>query len=505
MTRTVLGAAREERVQSPTRTRSSLARLVPNSSNGRWYLFLTSSGVALGIAVPRIARLTYGTELILLFILTLCIFGPLIARVLSGRFDIFEPVTIIAATYFWYFAFAPMMRIVMSDFSFVGRDFRGLYAEGLVGIIVSILAIWLGYHMKIGRSWGTRLARRVPRASLNDLRSSRSVRRYGWVLSGFAALSILVWSYITGTSLKTFLLPGILTDVTPAESTVQLNYLFLAVEWFIPAFLLLSLTGGFPSRFLKWGCFWLLMMAYASLGFRYRIIILVVSYFVLTYLIRGKRPRSAALATVAVTIVLIVALVASVRLFVRSSGLEGSADISLAQLPDAALGDTRIFEGYLAVKEAVPQRVSYSGFASIAYVVVLPIPRDVWENKPEPTHLAKIGESLGTDEATAAGVAIPHFGESYLAFGWFGLVLGSVVLGVACRSLWSFLVESRGNLWVQAIYAVSFAFLVQVIIRGHLAQIVQEWFFIVFPILVGAYISRRKPAASSSYLRPMAE
>jgi len=66
------------------------------------------------------------------------------------------------------------------------------------------------------------------------------------------------------------------------------------------------------------------------------------------------------------------------------------------------------------------------GWQYVTYFV-RPIPRSVWPNKPLPLALKMRQEFWGD---TAGGIPPTVFGEFFIAFGYFGLFLGSIILGV---------------------------------------------------------------------------
>ena len=188
------------------------------------------------------------------------------------------------------------------------------------------------------------------------------------------------------------------------------------------------------------------------------------------------------------------------RAVFKSESRKATATPTLVQVARNALSDTEVFETFGAVLDAVPGRgEEFAGADPYVYVLVQPVPRAIWPEKPMPTFLDKIARAIGTPAAGTAGAAVPHFGEYYLAFGWPGLLLGMLAFGVAVRTLWAWYLADPRNPWRQVVFAVSNAFLVQVIIRGYSPQIVQEWFFIIGPAALGMWLAHRgeRPAYAS--------
>lgn len=448
------------------------------------------AGIVTASWVVAVDRYALGTAGLLELLLFACIVTPLVVRTITGSFDLFEPIVSIAATYTVYFVVGPLVRLLNNDTFFVGREFRPLYTPALIAVIVAVIAMWLGYHSPFGDQLGRKLPPRARRVPLNE-NSSRRLRRYGWTLTVASALALILWSRLTGISLAMFFLPALLSDAGTTYSDGGLAYLFLTVEWLVPAFLLLSISGALRSRFSRWLYFIVVTVVYMSLGSRYRIVTLWMAAAILAYLRKGKRPGAPVIAFGVCIVLVFSAWLSSSRVFFRSGGDIGEVSTSIQEVQDRSLNDTKVFEAFAALLNAVPERIDFAYADPIAYVFIQPIPRFIWPSKPYPTFLQKIAAAVDTRGAEVAGLAVPHFGEYYLAFGWLGLMAGMFLFGVVCKALWAWYRAAPHDPWRQAVFALSNAFIFNMIIRGYTAQIVQAWFFIVFPAVFGMYLVKR--------------
>lgn len=471
MTTPMAGKVRSER-------RTRLAGIIT------FYLLAIAGAGVLGVSGVKM-----GFELSLVVLLGLCICLPLLLRWARGRFDLFEPVVMIAATYLTYFVVGPLLRILEGDTSLMGRNIEPLYALAFFAAIVAINVLWIGYHLPIGPY----LTRQIPSGLLSGQRrkySERQLRSFGVALALAGAGGVLLWSVQSGRSLGMFFLPGLVTQVDPGGEYGS-SYFFLMIEFLIPAALLLLMGGGLSKKPWYWVYFALVSIVYISIGFRYRILILWVATGTFYYLRKRSRP-SKAVVLGGVTLVLVMAgWVQISRGYFRSAGQVGEVSTSIADARSRALSDTGIFETFAAVIHAVPDQIDYVYLEPVVQVFVHPIPRSLWPDKPMPDFLDKIGQAVGTPGSGRAGLAVPHFGEYYLAFGWIGLVFGLFAFGVGCRTLWEWRLRAPSDPWRQAIFALSYAFIFQMITRGYTTQIVQSWFFIVFPAVVGMLVFSR--------------
>ena len=419
---------------------------------------------------------------------------PSILQALRGSLTIFEPITILSLVFLLYFAVSPLLYLVNDQTSYLGRDFRPVYLLGFVGVAISASFMWLGYSLPAGRRVGHWIASRLCPSALAGLEITQLayMRKWGLALLVGGVAGLILSLLFGGGSLSSVLLPGVVTDESSAQpSDGTLNYLFLMMEWFIPAYLLLLAAGALRRRWLAIALAAPILAIYVSVGFRFRIVIFLVGVATVIFAGRSRR-HVGALLVGGLILLAFMGYVGSARQFYRSGGMIGSPVPGRSDVVENSRSDTRIFETYAAVLSAVPKKVSYSGLDPLKSVFTLPIPRGFWEDKPTGEYLGKISDSIGTPASRFAGPAIPNFGEYYLALGWLGVAIGMILFGAAARALWEFWRASGRNPFALVIYACSLPFLLLAVIRGYSAQIVQEWFFIVFPAVVVAQRGRRR-------------
>jgi hypothetical protein len=458
-------------------------------------------GLAGGALVALIGNTLMGAEALVCVLLALLILAPLAYRAWTGAFDLFEPVVLIAGVYLVYFVVGPLVRFAMDDMQFVGRDFQADYMLGLLAVMAAVAAVWLGYAMPVGpRRAAARVPNQTPtperrRAQQREQhRVQRRARLLAWALTGGALLGMVLWARVARRSLGFFFLPGVFGALGSGDQGVDVSYLFLAIEWFIPALAVLMVSNGLRRRFALPAFFGFVGIVYVSIGFRFRVVVMLLMVGMLFYMRRGTRPKLSVLAASATVGFLFVGWLGWVRSYFRSGGGTGSLDFSFSRLVSSALSDARIFETFAAVLRTIPDFAPYAGLRPLVYPFILPVPRLLWPDKPPPTWIKDIGAALGTPESETLGAMVPHFGEYYIAFGWPGLVVGSFLFGMAVKALWRWYQADPTNPWRQALYALHTAFLFQVVIRGYLAQIVQEWCFIILPAIVIIKLARRRPS-----------
>jgi hypothetical protein len=450
-------------------------------------LAAAAAAAAAGAAVASVQAYFHGTEILLAVLVGLICLAPLGVRVWQGRFDLFEPLTLVAAVFFLYFSFAPLVRLLTYDFSYGGRSFEPMYGRGLLLVTIPILAAWVGYALPLGRSLGERFAAplRLTEPGL------RVMRRWGWVMTAAAFAGTALWLVTFGLSPTRFLLPGVLTSSAGTATGPDVAWFFLAMEWLVPAFLLLVAARGFPGRWALLAYLAVVLLMYVSMAFRYRLVVFLIAAVTLYYLRRERRPSTVLLGAGGGLLFMAAGWLSLARLYINTAGQYGSLEFSLEAVLKAGLADTRIFESFMAVTYLVPDYVDYAYFDPLVYPAVLPVPRALWPGKPLPEWLGSIGKAIGTPEAVYYGAAVPGFGEYYLAFGWVGMAVGMVTFGVLARALWAWFRTDPRDPARQVVFAISNIWLMEVIIRGYLAQIVREWCFFILPALLVMWAARR--------------
>ncbi|HEX8393773.1 MAG TPA: hypothetical protein VF665_15640, partial [Longimicrobium sp.] len=320
-----------------------------------------AAGAAVGIADQAFM----GPETVLCAVLAALILAPVVYRAASGTFDLFEPVVLVSAIYLLYFVVGPLMRFATDRMVFVGYDFQQAYRGGLMAVGVVVASMWAGYAVPVGPAPGTAVARR-------RVWDPAAARRMAWALAGLALLGMVGWSRIAGRSLGTFFLPGLFGALEGGEGGTDVAYLFLAIEWFIPALLVLVISGGLRRRWSLAAVVVLVSIVYVSIGFRYRLLVMWLALGILLYLRRESRPRLAVLVPSGAVMFLFVGWLAWARTFFRTGGAAGGLDLNFADAIEGALSDTRIFETFCVVMQRVPAHIDYVGFAPLSYIFILP-------------------------------------------------------------------------------------------------------------------------------------
>ena len=427
-----------------------------------------------------------------LLVVTLLLFVPLVVACVRRRFDPLEPIFIVLAAYFLYFVFSPARDLLEEQHFFFGVFVPPLLPEGSFYLACGLAALLVGYYTRTG----TRLAERTAAPTM----SRHGAVTYAVVLGIAAVVLFGAWARLSGlTWLRLLSLGqlGVLEGGYPmqeAEGSALNNYLFSTLDWFAPA-VMIAIAFSKRFRWLLIPAFLLVLVLYATVGLRYRVLILVLAPVVYFYLRRENRPRITHIALAGVMTVLLIGGIGSIRTKVTYAMAVTPEDLSVAQAREAFMKDLSIYQPYLAIIEDVPSESNFLMGRSFTYLLAHPIPRRLWPDKPEPPVHQIIRSVFGGDDAVQAGVAYPNIGEYYANFGVVGVVAGMWLFGVLLRWLWAWAYRHRSNRWAACFYAIALPLLVQVVSRGHFVQIFQTVLFFLGPIGVGMIIAKRRAAA----------
>jgi oligosaccharide repeat unit polymerase len=116
------------------------------------------------------------------------------------------------------------------------------------------------------------------------------------------------------------------------------------------------------------------------------------------------------------------------------------------------LSEIHIDNNFLTLGEtlkAIPTNHDFVGFADLWYVIVRPIPRVFWPEKPVNSGF-DLADYLGYRDVSLSMTAV---GEAYMSFGWIGIAVGGFVFGVLAR-FWVQLIDRDYGVMGSVLYSL---------------------------------------------------
>lgn len=396
-----------------------------------------------------------------------------------GRLWIWSPLSVITVIYSYYLLLGPFNAIASGDTSERLVEMRPFYSAALMGGFISLLFICLGFmaNRKKGKKFPT-----IPQ-------QDKWLAYYGkWiVLAGFILFTISTRGNITN-----LINPLDAQSVPDRAGGSFANYLNLSVNFLITGITMLFIYFIRTKKGFWWFAIPCLLALgiYTSIGFRYRIILLMSSV-VASYYLTNRIRLSAVVATAGVFVLIsLMGIISLTRSYNRGLDLNQLNGEESDSYFDSGLREALIFQTTGAVIELVPEEYPHVGMEPIVSTLLFPIPRAIYPQKGSARYLFDFLDYLFG--AYGRGAAMMSFGEYYLAFGWPGLIVGSFLIGWFARRLWNWFLANQRNPFVIAAYSCTVMYFYVVISRGYLPQVTMLFFFTVFPVYAVIYLVKRK-------------
>jgi hypothetical protein len=430
---------------------------------------------------------------------------PLGARVVNGRFDIFEPIVAAnLALLVMYVARPAAMLATSAQHSFKGYDITPHIREALVISLVGSIALQIGY----GAPWAKRTAEGLSSA-LGRWDVGVTVA-FSLTLAAIAFLLFAVFLLQSGSLSLLFQLLKGRSSTYDALYRNSSAYFYGAPALLWPASLLLVAVGLAARRrdlvILSVVLVVALGVFAGGQGSRITLLPLVLSPIAYFYLERGRRPGPL-LVLIAGYLILTVGIsyfrearTATARID-RTYELKKSItnpDYEYRQLVVKGI-DNDMFESLAAETIIVPSKIGASPFDFLARVLAKPIPHILWPGKPLPPEEQLI-RALYPQERERASSSSGAIGSFYQAGLLPGVALGMVLVGYALRIGWEYWRREPSAI-TSKLVLVALLMFVPITLRGGVGDTIARMFFGIAPLLLAARFCRTKRGAAHLWFR----
>lgn len=402
--------------------------------------------------------------------------------------SIWSPMSLLALLFLYYTVLGPIYFVMNGDTDFLGVSFRPIFWKGWMASLISLIAVGAGY-----------LSYQGSKVYIGPVCSDELLQKFALWLIGLTFLAMLYWTtfYRAASSMfNPFASDEVRGEMTQFTSNPFANYLVNFINLSIPA-MVLSLLLWLQKRSTYALVSLLFVFVFGvsfflSSGFRFRIVWMVIAMTAAFYLWRKRRPNPLVLGLGGFAMVAAMGLVGLTRNYWAGLSLEKAQGASVADMVDKGFEETGIFLSACSVVDAVPDKVDHTYWDPIWVTLTFPIPRSVWQGKPESQTLLAMAESFGSRDAYDAGQAMPFFAEWYVAFGWPGLITVSFLVGWGCKRLWVWFLQRRDDKLVILTYTVTLGFLYFFFSRGYTPIMTMNFIFGLLPFFLFYGWLRRK-------------
>jgi oligosaccharide repeat unit polymerase len=367
-------------------------------------------------------------------------------------------------------------------------EMRPYYAASFAGAFISLLFIYIGFV------FNRKKGKKIPSHPHQD----ELLSYYGkWAfLLGFGLFAISTKGEVAG-----------MLNPLDAESAPDragggfANYLNLSVNFMIPGVTLLFVYFIRTGKGFWWFLipFVIALGLYTTIGFRYRLILILGSVVATYYLTKRKRLSFVVAAGGIFLLITLMGIINITRRYSHGLDLNQLEGETSQTYYESGMRESLIFQTSGAVITLVPEQYPYAGLEPIWSTLLFPVPSAIYPAKNSASYLFGFLDYLFGEYG--AGAAMMAYGEHYLAFGWLGIMTGGFLIGWFCRRLWNWFLANQNNPFVIVAYVLTVMYLYVVISRGYLPQVTMLFFFTVFPIFIVLRLVRRRIPRRSRHVR----
>ena len=399
----------------------------------------------------------------------------------------FQPPVVLSVVFLYYTVFGPLNALQQGAWNDRGVDLRYSFAISWQGAAIAFAGFLVGYGL-------VRL--RLPKPSLSTSFDPHQAWRLGRNLN---VSGLALFALISGPRFLVLLNPFTARQAAVVATGLDLgpfaNYAGLTINLLIPGILLLTAAWIKLRRNSTELALWILAASgiYTTLGFRYRLVLLLSGMLILWFLARGRQPSAVIVIPSILGLLAMGGLIGLTRSYGMGLDLTVIEGLSFWDIVLAGFSESQIFLTSGAVMTLVPASIPYVGVTPLVNTLLFPIPSSLLPIKNSSEYLNSAVAFIYGSDARAMGSAFMNYAEYFLMGGWPVLIAGYVLLGWLCRLLWFWFSSRRQEPIAQVSYVCAVVYLYVIVSRGYLPQVVMLFFFTVFPLFVYYYRIAKPP------------
>ncbi len=144
--------------------------------------------------------------------------------------------------------------------------------------------------------------------------------------------------------------------------------------------------------------------------------------------------------------------------------------------PDFANYDFLVFIIHVVPK----QTFTYTYFTQHLQIFTEPIPRKIWEGKPKGAPIQYFNLNNYGD---FTGLTVSIIGDGWMSWGWFGVIMNSIVIAVVLGRCYTVFVRNQNNIYIVAIFIFTNALLIQLYRDGSVVSLAKKMLFLLAPVI----------------------
>lgn len=391
--------------------------------------------------------------------------------------NLFQPLHIYAFFYLCICFLTPCFMILAHEDDCHGTYIMGGCFMGTIYVIVAFVSFLFGYLQNQNKEV------RIEELELPNEKKIKKILLTSYIFFGIACFLNLFLLISIGYNLTyLFTLGGDgLSKVTGIPD--NLRFLFNSGYVLLVPWLFICAYGK------KWHALigaYLLFIIFYAYGWRFIIYIVAVSGAIVFYRTRNKQPKLSHIMILGAILFVYSTIGGMMRGAMRTGESAKVQKLESNNFVYTLESNFDIYKTYYGVVQTYPSKEDFwYGQATIASPVIMWIPRFVWPDKPlgsEYPSTVSIMKSCGEDAILGAAMASPNIMEYYIDFGVVGIVVFSFILGTICKRMLRLYYGK--SLYGVIKYALFCGFLIQLINRGYMAQLITLIVILYLPLLL---------------------
>lgn len=381
---------------------------------------------------------------------------------------IWSPIIIISLVYIYY---CIIPHFYAGDGAFaIDEDAHNGYLFHIASLL-SYVCILIGFYKSKSGSNFTKW---------NRLFNDSNAKYYGLLLCGIGFVS---YSIVHG-----FNFSMVATEVSKMSDSGYAYYLDNLIELF-PIGLGLLICAWKKDKKILWVyvVIWLCFVTLVLRGSRGRMIMALIPMLVMWHCYpAAKKVRYSIMLVLIAVVYLFFAVMDSARSYYGGINMDEASQISLSEASKGAGENYTVYQYSIFGIDKANSTGTRFYFDPIITAVFMPIPRAMFPWKPDASYLTQ-WESLIYGDAT--GNAFLNIVESYMSFGWVGVMFWAWLLGWLARKFWNNFDTNRQSIGAILLLGAFNGMCYIIISRGYLAQSVTSFlysiclpFWIVLPL-----------------------
>lgn len=226
---------------------------------------------------------------------------------------------------------------------------------------------------------------------------------------------------------------------------------------------------------------WIALVFYIIAGFRFRIVMLLISVLTTYYLFPApKKLNYPVLAILAIVAYLGFGIMDNARSYGHGLDLETAISFNSNERKGAGENSYVYAMSALAIEHYDNSNTPLIFFEPVVTAICMPIPRTLAPWKPDGEYLRQIQVSvLGTSDY---GAAFVFFTEAFMSWWWFGVIIYAYLLGWLCKIFWNNYHKNTEKLGAVVLLGLYNSFCYVLFSRGYMAQALNVFvYFVVMP------------------------